>query len=406
MVYFSFFSFTQAKSLLHLSNDELIMRGLVYDEYNAHEDARQIYAKLFDATQVGAYLFKEAKSSLLGRTHIPESIERLKKWDISHPETLESKRLLIPLYLTNNQINLAKNEAENLIERSSMPLDLELASNPFLYSGEFKRALSLLRRVYETRPNEIILLRMADIMDEYTGERKRAIQLLETHRRMNITSNDVLAKLLVLYSKEKDIDGILETYKVLYEDNRDVKILAKILDAYAYKKDTLGAIKFLEKYQVENELLYELYKSKEMFSKALVIAQNEYKTTKDAKWLAEKAILLYENVDNKEDNATIKDVIKIFEKALKAGIDDSIYLNYYGYILIDKDIDIKKGIEIIKKALVQQPNNTYYLDSLAWGYYKLHACKKAYKLMRQVVDEEGLKEKEILEHWNTIGQCK
>ena len=396
----------QAKELMNPSDDELVIRGLLYEEYKSYENARQVYAKLFDTTNAEVYLFKEARSSLLGRTHMIESIQRLKSWDTAHPNTLESKRLLIPLYLTSNQIELAKSEAEYLVERSSTPLDLELASNPFLYSGEFNRALALLKKVYEIQPKEAVLLRMVDIMDEYTQDRKRAIQLLETHRRMNISSNDVYVKLLVLYSKEKDMDGLLETYKALYERTRDDKILAKIIDTYAYKKDTLSAIAFLEKYNVGSDLLYELYKNKKFFDKALLLAEKKYKETKNAKWLAERGILIFEQSKDKNDTKMIQNVVSIFDKALHLGVDDSIYLNYYGYTLIDYDIDVKKGMKIIENALKQQPNNTYYLDSLAWGYYKLHKCAKAYQFMKRVVDEEGLEEKEILEHWNIIKVCK
>ena len=103
----------------------------------------------------------------------------------------------------------------------------------------------------------------------------------------------------------------------------------------------------------------------------------------------------------------MKKVVKEFEKALSLGVHNPVYLNYYGYILIDKNIDINKGLNIIKKALTQEPENTYFLDSLAWGEYKLGECSKAYKTMKKVVKVEGLKEKEIIEHWNAINnQCK
>lgn len=402
----AFVSTLGAKELMVPSDDELIMRGLLYDQYKAYESSREVYAKLFDTTNEEAYLFKEATASLLGKTHVYESIKRLKAWDLKNPNRIETQRLLIPLYLTVNQISSAKIQAEYLLERSKNPIDLELASNPFLYSGEFERALKLLKKVYEAKPNEMILLRMVDIMDEYTHERKRAIRLLETYRRMHISSNDVLAKLLILYSEEQDIQGLLQTYKVLYARTKDDKILAKIMEIYAYKRDTKSAITFLEKNKPDSLVLYELYKSKKLFSKALVLAEQKYKETKDARWLAEKGILLYESAKNKDDKAMIKLVVSTFDKALALGVDDSIYLNYYGYTLIDKNINIKKGMKIIQDALVQQPDNTYYLDSLAWGYYKKRECSKAYKLMKRVVDEEGLEEDEIIEHWRAIKQCK
>jgi tetratricopeptide (TPR) repeat protein len=391
---------------MKISEDELIMRGLLYDEYKAYENSYKVYKKLYDDTGAEIYLFKEATAALMSRNHILESITRLKIWDKKNPDRVEVRRLLIPLYLTIRQVKNATIEAEHLLEQSKEPMDLDLASNSFLYAGKFKRALELLSRVYESVPREEILLKMTDIMDEFTGERKRAIQLLETHRRMNIVSHDVYVKLLLFYQKEKDIDGILETYKALYMQDNDQQYLMKIIDAYVYKRDIDGAIVFLEKDQSRNDILYELYKRKKYFSKALALVDELYDQDKNSKWIAEKGVLLFENSEDKNDKKMIEDVISHFEKAIELGNDDSIYLNYYGYTLIDKEVNVKKGINVIENALIQQPDNMYYLDSLAWGYYKERDCDKAYKLMKRVVDEEGLEEPEIIEHWDAIRQCK
>jgi len=408
--FFIAFSFmtvnSYAKELMTISEDELIIRGLLADEYRAYESSYQIYKKLFDDTGAEIYLYKEATAALLSRSHIVESIGRLKLWEKQHPNTLEVRRLLIPLYLTARQVKNAKIEAGYLLEQSTAPVDLDLASNSFLYSGDFQRALELLSKIYETLPKEEILLRMTAIMDEFTDERKKAIQLLETHRRMNIASNDVYARLLLLYQKEQDIDGILETYKALYSQDDDEQYLEKIIDAYMYKRDIDGAITFLETDKSRNNILYELYKIKKYFDKALALVDTLYNEDKNSKWIAEKGVLIFENSEDKNDKQMIKNVISYFEKAFKLGNDDSIYLNYYGYTLIDKEVDVKKGMKIIQDALVQQPDNTYYLDSLAWGYYKERDCTKAYQLMKRVVDEEGLEEPEISEHWDAIQQCK
>ncbi len=397
---------SSAKEIMKISEDELIMRGLLYDEYKAYENSYQVYKRLYDDTGEEIYLFKEATSALMSRNHILESITRLKRWDKVNPNRIEVRRLLIPLYLTIRQVKNATIEAEHLLEQSKEPMDLDLASNSFLYAGKFKRALDLLNRVYETVPREEILLRMVDIMDEFTGERKKAIQLLETHRRMNIVSHDVYVKLLLLYQKEKDIDGILGTYKALYKQDNDEQYLTKIIDAYIYKRDIDGAITFLEADQSRNDILYELYKTKKYFSKALALVDKLYEEDQNSKWIAEKGVLIFENSEDKNDKKMIQDVISHFEKAIALGNDDSIYLNYYGYTLIDKEVNVKKGINVIENALIQQPDNIYYLDSLAWGYYKQRKCDKAYKLMKRVVDEEGLEEPEIIEHWNAIRQCK
>ena len=388
-----------------LTEDELIMRGLLYEEYKSYENSYLVYKKLFDETGAEVYLFKEATSALLAKQYISETINRLKIWDKKYPNKVEVRRLLIPLYLTNRNIKEAKVEAEFLLEESTLPKDLDLASNSFLYAGDFNRALELLSQVYETVPRENVLLRMVEILDEFAGERKKAIQLLETHRRMNISSNDVLDKLLVLYQKEKDIQGILDTYKVMYAQDRKDAYLKKIIDAYIYLRDVDGAITFLENDKSEPELLYELYKVKKAFAKAISLLDHLYEKDNNAKWIAEKGVLTFEQSEDKNDKKMIGSVLSYFEKAMALGNDDSIYLNYYGYTLIDKEVDIKKGMKIIADALVQQPDNTYYLDSLAWGYYKKNECEKAYTLMKRVVDEEGLEEPEIVNHWEAIQAC-
>jgi len=396
-----------ATSNLSAQEDTLIVSALLYEEYKSYDNAYFVYKKLFDETHAEVYLFREATSALMARKYIYESINRLKIWDAKHPNEMAVRRLLIPLYLTVHQVDNATKEAEFLLEQSHSSADLDLASNSFLYAGKYKRALKLLEKMYAESPQENVLLRMIALMDEFTNERKKAIQLLETYRRMN---NNVSFKLYIallqMYQKEKDIDGMLDIYKAIYKQDKNDTYLSKIIDAYVYKRDIDGAIEFLEKEHIKDELLYQLYRTKKDFSKAITLVDTLYEKDKDPKWIAEKGILMFEIAKDKNDKTMIKDVLSKFEKAMALGNDDSVYLNYYGYTLIDKDINIQKGMKIIQDALLQQPNNTYYLDSLAWGYYKQGKCTKAYALMKQVVDEEGLAEQEIINHWQHIKQCK
>ena len=399
----------EAKELNVVSDDTLIIQGLLFEEYKAYDLSREVFKTLYDRTGEEQYLFREVASSLMGKIYIDESIKRLKAWDEEHPGSLEARRLLIPLYLTAKRVKEAKSEAEILLERSKKPEDLDLAANPYLYSGDFKKAVGLLKKVYKETSNEKVLLRLSSLMDEYTHERKEAIQLLETHRRMNgFTSDAVYFKLLDLYVKTNNIDGLIDTYKALYEKDKKEKYLKKTIDAYAYKGDLDGAIAYLEEVKDDEAdyILYELYKRKKLFDKAFLLTDKLYKQQKDPRWIAEKGILLFEKSKDKNDKKMIKDVVGYFKKAIDMGVDDSIYLNYYGYTLIDKNVDVKKGIKIIEDALVQQPDNTFYLDSLAWGYYKEKRCSEAYDLMKKVVEKEGLKEPEIAEHWKTIQKCK
>ena len=95
----------------------------------------------------------------------------------------------------------------------------------------------------------------------------------------------------------------------------------------------------------------------------------------------------------------------LFDRALKEGADDSLYLNYYGYTLIDHGLDIDRGIALVRRALKQQPKNPYYLDSLAWGLYKKGECAQAKKVMEEVIAAGKIKEPEIAMHRKKIESC-
>ena len=86
--------------------------------------------------------------------------------------------------------------------------------------------------------------------------------------------------------------------------------------------------------------------------------------------------------------------------------DNHIYQNYLAYILIDYDLNVRRGVSLVKKALEKDPKNIAFLDTLAWGEYKLKNCKEAFNQMKKVIDEVGLDDEEIRTHWQKIKECK
>ncbi len=390
----------------NLSEDEWIIRAIWLEENRVFSRSREVYDKLYEATGKKEYLFKEVSNSIYSKTSISQSIKKLKVWSDNNPNDLTGRRLLMALYMDNRSFKKAQKIGSYLVEHSDDASDLELAANPYLFLGEYKKGIELLSKLYRKTKNENILIKIAAIEAQYLKNRKKAIQLLETHRRIEDSSQEVYKLLIDLYVKDQDIDSILEVYKALYEKFPKKEYLSKIIEIYLYNKNFNELISFLESNGADNEILYDLYKKEKRFKKAKMLSEKFYLKDEDPRWLAEKAILIYEDASNKDDPDTLKEIIKLFDRAMTLGVDDSIYLNYYAYTLIDKDIDVDKGLEIIHNALKQQPDNTYYLDSEAWGYYKKHNCLKAYGIMEKVVEKEGLKEKEIKEHWEKIQECQ
>jgi tetratricopeptide (TPR) repeat protein len=71
-----------------------------------------------------------------------------------------------------------------------------------------------------------------------------------------------------------------------------------------------------------------------------------------------------------------------FRKVLAMNPESAAALNYLGYMLADRNVRLNEALEMIKKALEQDPHNGAYLDSLGWVYYRLGRLEEAEENLR------------------------
>ena len=390
---------------LNIENeDSLIVKALYYEQIGDFDKSNLYYSKLYDITGKEEYLLREMGTALyVGKPS--KNIGKLKEWVERHPKKVKAKRILLSYYLNEKKYDEAKVLAKELLEVSRLPIDYELAANPYILNREYKEAIKLLDEAYKITLNADILIKITTLYLNYIGDIKSATVRLEEHRRTQGCDERICHQLLKIYTHQEKIQSLMAIYKDLYESTESEQYAIKIVEGYMYQKQADKAIKFLETKYANDELLYEIYLSQREYQKAEQCAQKLYQEGAGAKWLAESAMAFYENSSDKNDPTVIQKTLQRLDKAIQEGANDGVYLNYYGYMLIDHDIDVQKGIESVKRALEKEPGNSYYLDSLAWGYYKQAKCKEAYKVMKKVVDIEGLHDEEIAEHWRKIKEC-
>jgi len=92
------------------------------------------------------------------------------------------------------------------------------------------------------------------------------------------------------------------------------------------------------------------------------------------------AYLAYE-----QDNT--KNAISFYEKALEFAPDNPTALNGLGYILAASGQDLTRALVLCKKAFDSQQENTAYMDSLAWVYYKLGFPGPAKQYIQQALEK-------------------
>ena len=60
-----------------------------------------------------------------------------------------------------------------------------------------------------------------------------------------------------------------------------------------------------------------------------------------------------------------------FRKALSLSADEPLVLNYFGYSMIEKKVNLNEALTMVKKAVELKPNDGMIVDSLGWAYYQL-----------------------------------
>ena len=388
------------------NEDQLIIQAIFLEEQRAYKQSNEFYALLYEVTKKEEYLLKELSTAHQAGILSP-NLDDLKIYIENNPENLQAQRILLSFYLKDKKFNKAKKVGNNLTQHSKQAVDFELAANPYIFSGEYEASLTYLQEAYNKTLNEDILLKIVTIQINYLQKINDAIQTLETHRRKQGCSEKICLQLARIYSQQHKGAELISIYKDLYKETKKEIYSEKVIESYLIRRDLSSAIEYLKNETNNHTLLYSLYMEEKSYVKANTLAKRLIKQTNNPKWYAEFAISLYESLSNKNDKEQLQQIVANFEKAIQLGEKSPVYLNYYGYTLVDKEIDIHKGLSIIEEALTQEPENTYFLDSLAWGYYKLDNCNKAYPAMKKVVEVEGLNEDEIIEHWNAIdSKCK
>src|SRR3546814_19519004 len=72
-------------------------------------------------------------------------------------------------------------------------------------------------------------------------------------------------------------------------------------------------------------------------------------------------------------------------KAMELAPDQAVRLNYLGYALLDRNLNLDEAQRLIEKARALSPRHGAITDSLAWVYFKRGDFLLAIALLEQAV---------------------
>lgn len=398
-----FFLSAACASLNAKNTERLEVLKAFYFENNAKFDAsKKILLNLYRKTGHKIYLKESIKIAFLTKSSDFSALLNEGKKVLSKDN--DFMRILISDMIFKRQLKSAKIELEKLIKRDKNSKNYSMLASLYLYEKNYIQAISYFKKAYALENDEKTALIIADLYENKLFDTKNAINFLQNTLK-NEKSPVLLENLAILYIKNNEQEKAIKIYENLYKNELDERYFDAIVQIFAIEREFEKAIVYMNKNFPNSAVIADLYATLNQFDKAYEFCKNQYNQSANPIFLAKMAIYEYEKNGKKTDKKTLQNVLKNFENSVFL-VDEALYYNYYGYLLIDHDLDIQKGINLVQKALKIEPNSPFYIDSLAWGYYKLNRCKEANELIKSIQNaKDFLNTKEAKEHILAIKQC-
>ncbi|CZE47825.1 hypothetical protein [Campylobacter geochelonis] len=381
----------------------MILKGLNFEDEDPTNSSK-IFEYLYDSTKNPEYLKEAIKIAFAYKSkNLGDIVEKGK---VVLKDDDDYLRMRVAYLMENSKPDEALLIMKKMVKANPSAKNYSILGVVQDILNSNKEALVSFKKAYSIEQNDENLLRMVDLLLNKFGNVKEATTELETYKRLKGCSVLVCNVLSDIYKRNHNYPMLIKTYEDIYKSTKDTQYLDEIIKFYLINKDFNKTKNLLEKYDYNNKLLLEIYGFNKEFDKAIKKADELYKKSGDMEFLAIEAMFLYEKNGANLDKKILKDILNKFEKSMP-NLDIAMLENYYGYLLIDHEIDVKKGINLVKKALLKEPNSPYFLDSLAWGHFKLNECKKADEVMKSIdkSEKEFFKSEEAKEHIKAIKKC-
>lgn len=305
----------------------------------------------------------------LGSTYLhAEQFDKAKKIFLelaeAYPDDIEILTSLVDVYVQLEDFETASKYLDQVIRNENLPFQTKMhVAQMFIQYLEqrternpdaMKHAGSVLDTIIEQHPEEAQPHFIRGILGIFSDDHERAV----THL-VRVTELDPDNKDAWLYAGEayfqlrKYHDGIELLRRGLEKHPDDFDLLFLLGMSYNRLKDYENAIRYLTR-TVE-------LKPEEVNALAMLA-------------------LTY---DSKEEH-TISD--SLYEIALSIDPDNHLVLNNYSYSLAERAKNLDRALEMSKRAVEQRPENSAYLDTLGWIYFKLGDLDLAKHYVRKAID--------------------
>lgn len=288
-----------------------------------------------------------------------KAITVLKKYlDQVNPRNRDIRQHLVQLYIATKDYAGGLAELEKMLEENPGDLDAQLRM-ALIYGEkkEFAKAISRLTDILKSKPAE---LKVRDYLGYLYEETKDFPKAMETYR-------------YNLHLDPRFSDSHMHLGVLLYR-------LKQFPEAVTHLDE---AVRLMPKQPEPHIVLGLAHLQSDQFEKASQAFEEGIKHHP-------KNADLHFNLGTAYDKLNrFDEVERAMETALSLDPHHADALNYLGYSYAERGIKIEQAVSLTKQAVALKPENGYYVDSLAWAFYKSGMLAEALTEIKKAVSLVG-----------------
>ena len=380
---------------------ELFVEATIAEELQDYYRAVVLYQEALrhDSTAVTIHLALAGLHQHLGQTE--SALQHLKTAAILSPDDPDILEWIIQFYgnqeLWEEQKPYIKHSLE--LNPNSLTYNLQLA-NIYLKTDDRKSARKLFRKVISlAHDNKDQLFRLGAVLI-LNEEPELALHCYQEISLIDSTNDQVYYTLGRLYlNSHEDQKARTQFDKAIALNDTAVRYwttLAAIdLDAEKYDQAELTLRKSLESlpnHPIILNLLGTAYERQHRYDEALQILNQSIALDTNSVAPYITIGFVYDETDRFELAEST------YKKALEIDTDNPTVLNNYAYLLATRGLRLQEALRMSSRAIEQVPDNSSYLDTHGWIYFKMGNLEKALELLLKAQDLTDEDSVELLEH--------
>ena len=293
----------------------------------------------------------------------------------------KSRIILADIYLSQAKWDSAQSTLTVLMDNSAVSSQAKEEVAHFIYS-KYKSdpsnsaiqqtADNIFKKLIQSTPKSGKAYAMAADFFLDTNQVQHAISALERATELNPTNDSFWQKRLQLLLKQRRFDDVIEAGK--------------------------QAIQIIPQDPVLLYILGNAYLSSQQYNSA-------EKHLKEASTLPARRPLKINIWGSLADTyAGLGDwdsAFKYYQEAIDLDTQNPVIYNNYAYYLSQQEKQLSKAEQLALRALELSPDNTSFMDTVGWIYYKQGQLQKAHKYIERAIDS-GTHSAETLEHMGDV----